>query len=1240
MSRDTTLSSDNSSFMFILFAPLSGKTHQTFPSVKAQSDTARKKYADFLRACYTQQELSSTKWPHPPKYINLAVISDDVHDNSKELLQVQQQNHFVDDVLKWKNSIAMQDILKPNSISGERYPVTKLLIEGAPGIGKSTFAWEVCQKWSQHQIFNEYSLVVLLRFRDKRMQEAKSISDLFHHPNPKLQSDIVHDIELVGGHGILLILDGFDEAPASKQTMDSIFIGLFTGQKLPKATVILTTRPTASAKLREVCRDKHSRRLEILGFSKKEIDEYIQCAFSDEQSQSDFKEYFSLNPHIHSMMHVPLNSAMMTQVYASCKPTGIVVPKTVSQLYSSLIRTLLFRHLKDRQEYRDTTTNIKSFKDLPPAMYDQFHKICNIAYTGIISAETELIFQHLTCDFDHFGLMHVTPELYVDKGASVSYTFLHVTIQEYLAAYHISQQTREEQIAIVKEHMESKGDSEKLKMVAKFLAEFSDYTSMQAVTAEREDYETVHSRVLEQEKSLPLFFAQCVIVGTTKSGKSSLMRRLSKQTNFDQHVSNLCAVTARDTEWTVLKHIDEGEKHVHTFLKDLCSKEATESLQLPSSSNGSSIISTTMSVDSQRVLENPHSTWELLPTKMSELQPILTTSDDMQQSYSGTKDLNNEVTELRTNRKELNYSHLIEKLLDVSKGTAAKDHLHDLGFIHLMDSGGQPEFLELLPALVSKPIIFLLVFDLRRAAEGLDKEFLAKSSDGSFDHPPFGVSTISTRDVILQTLASIYEMCFQIEDKIQQVFTLLVGTHSDHVADVRVRNQIDDAIQKLLTDTPYYKSGMLVVPNKEPPNRRFVYMVNNELTEDPVYEEIREKVNSILLRDSGGSNCKKDTPSSWLGFYLKMRPGGPQVLKYEQCVDIARRCSIKENDVQNVLEFLQKQLGVIKYFKDVAGLRDIVIADPQLIFDAVSGLVESVSCNNPNITPAQREEIQDRGLLSVQFIDQLAVQGRVNHPLSLHYLLKLFSHLHIAVPLDAEEYQPETMYFMPCLLQCAKPDPLQPAKEPLVAELLIVFDCGYCPKGLFSFLAATLAAKSTQPATKYTWLLNRKRLYKNQVSFHISEKDLGLLCTYTAYIYQCWEEDQSQSVLKIFLEKLHPHLNSCAQHDFRCLAGVCNEVRLAIQSGILSSLQKLNYIQDFKVGFYSPCDTNNKKHIGIIPQCMQHSLDSGVPKDMICLDCQKLVCPLRDEHKVWLLEFKVRLQYREIYSKTITLLDS
>ena len=303
-------------------------------------------------------------------------------------------------------------------------------------------AWEVCQKWGQHQLFNEYSLVVLLKFRDKRVQEAKSISKLFYHPNSKLQSELAEYITATGGHGLLLILEGFDEAPASKRTVDSIFVRLFTGQELPKATVILTTRPSASAELRQFCNGVNSRRIEIVGFGKKEIDEYIQCAFSDEQSRSDFKEYLSLYPHIHSMMYVPLNSAIVTHVYESCKSSGIVVPKTMTQLYSLLIRTLLLRHLKDKEEYKDTCINISSFKDLPQPMHDQFCKICEVAYTGIIRAETELIFQDLTNDFDPLGLMQACPELYVDKGASVSYNFLHLTLQEYLAASHFPAEQR------------------------------------------------------------------------------------------------------------------------------------------------------------------------------------------------------------------------------------------------------------------------------------------------------------------------------------------------------------------------------------------------------------------------------------------------------------------------------------------------------------------------------------------------------------------------------------------------------------------------------------------------------------------------------------------------------------------------------------------------------------------------------------------------------------------------------
>ena len=397
--------------------------------------------------------------------------------NRKDLVQFREQtiHGCIDDILEWKAPIEIGEILKPNCLYGTQYPVTQLLIEGAPGIGKSTFALEVCQKWGQHQLFNEYSLVVLLKFRDIRTHKAKSVSDLFYHPNPKLQSEIIDYITTTGGHGLLLILEGFDEAPTSIRTLDSIFVRLFRGQELPNATVILTTRPSASAELRQFCNSINSRRIEIVGFGKKDIDEYIQCAFSDEQLRSDFKEYLSLYPHIHSMMYVPLNSAIVTHVYESCKSSGTVVPKTMTQLYSSLIRTLLLRYLKDKEEYKGTCANINSFKDLPQPVYDQFCKICKIAYTGIMSAETELIFQDLPSDFDPLGLMQTCPELYVERGASVSYNFLHLTVQEYLAAYHISQQSKNEQATFMIDNMrEEISDMEdnifEKEVVLKFLA--------------------------------------------------------------------------------------------------------------------------------------------------------------------------------------------------------------------------------------------------------------------------------------------------------------------------------------------------------------------------------------------------------------------------------------------------------------------------------------------------------------------------------------------------------------------------------------------------------------------------------------------------------------------------------------------------------------------------------------------------------------------------------------------------
>ena len=358
----------------------------------------------------------------------------------------------IDDILKSKAPFEFNDLLKPNFVKEKEYPIRRLLLEGAPGIGKSTMSWEVCRKWGSGELFQEYSLVVMLRFRDSWVQKVKSLSDLFHFPGePEMQQQVAKQIKRTQGKGVLFILEGFDEAPPSLREKDSLFFELFKGSLLPNATVMVTTRPSASYDLQRCCKGASSRRIEVLGFGKKEINEYVEAHFRQGTLHvEDFNKYLELYPHIYSMMYVPLNSAIVTRVYQMCKSTSTIVPQTMTQLYTALVKTLLLRYLKEMEEYQDIT--IKNFGDLPQPVLDKFHRVCKLAFDGITKPKKEIIFSGLPKDFNSLGLMQSVSELYIDEGASVSHNFLHLTIQEFLAAYHLSFLSEDEQVTFLNEN--------------------------------------------------------------------------------------------------------------------------------------------------------------------------------------------------------------------------------------------------------------------------------------------------------------------------------------------------------------------------------------------------------------------------------------------------------------------------------------------------------------------------------------------------------------------------------------------------------------------------------------------------------------------------------------------------------------------------------------------------------------------------------------------------------------------
>ena len=327
-----------------------------------------------------------------------------------------------------------------------------ILVEGAPGVGKSTFAWKLCRKWSKGKLLQQYRLVVLLRLRDKRVREAKTVSDLFYYYNRHIQQTVVEEIQATGGRGVLLLFEGYDELPAKLRTSNSIFLDVIKGQELPTATVLITSRPSASGPLYEECRDFIDQHVEILGFTNENIQSYLKTTTSyDPSLLQGLQQYLTYYPHITPMLYIPLNCAIVVEVYRVHKSSKSLIPKTWTDLYSSLLRSLLLRYLDDHPAYRRQSWKSNSFRDLPADVFQQLCEVGRIAYEGILQ-DQQVIFSDLPSDFNSLGLMQCVPELYVDEVGAESFNFLHLTLQEYMAALHLSDQSVEKQIELFKNY--------------------------------------------------------------------------------------------------------------------------------------------------------------------------------------------------------------------------------------------------------------------------------------------------------------------------------------------------------------------------------------------------------------------------------------------------------------------------------------------------------------------------------------------------------------------------------------------------------------------------------------------------------------------------------------------------------------------------------------------------------------------------------------------------------------------
>ena len=417
-------------------------------------------YRDYLQVFYKRTFPSAEKRPYllPNHFANLAIITEDECRIGRDAFTDYSIRGSIDDILHMKQQIHYQDLFK----SEEGIEINFVVLEGRPGVGKTTLAQKLCSEWAENtnEMLKRYKLVVLVQLRDFSPNDKPSLNDILFHENADLSREVVNQIGRTNGKDVLLILEGWDELAIPlreitnvQRTKASVFINLVQRVSLTQATILVTSRHVATKDFHGRLHNVVSRFVEVLGLTSDDIRDYIKVSLNDPAKSSDLISQLQDRPHIESMCYIPLNCRIVCELFVEQEGE---LPSTITEIYSQLIRSILHRCFGDVEYF-------KSYANIPQKARSTFSAVCKLAFEGIVSHKlvfsqkeiVDLVDTEFSETFDGFGLFQAVQSFKI-HGSVKSFHFNHLTFQEYLAAYHISEHTDlSMQLELVTEHVKS-----------------------------------------------------------------------------------------------------------------------------------------------------------------------------------------------------------------------------------------------------------------------------------------------------------------------------------------------------------------------------------------------------------------------------------------------------------------------------------------------------------------------------------------------------------------------------------------------------------------------------------------------------------------------------------------------------------------------------------------------------------------------------------------------------------------
>ena len=358
---------------------------------------------------------------------------------------------------------------------------------------------------------------------------------------------------------------------------------------------------------------------------------------------------------------------------------------------------------------------------------------------------------------------------------------------------------------------------------------------------------------------------------------------------------------------------------------------------------------------------------------------------------------------------------------------------------HVVDSGGQPHFHDILPLAYPNTSLFILVIRLIEGLNGKLKVCICKDHDIY----PMPDDLVLTNQEYIVRMCRIAASCVNTANCFPHV--MIVGTHKGEgiFKTTNGKSMVREINEGLKNIRKEFENVLLCKSDDET-----IFDINTMATgeEHQMYTEELQKCISGVLTEK---NNMHSIPLKWLAFQLDLDQCGG-VVRMSKCYQDGHDLGMSREDVRDALLCFSRAALLLYYPDDIP---DLVLTNVDPIMDRLSRLVIATLTPNPNPSlHDQSERLRKCGLFNKNVLSKIYSDIQC-HDLSDYEFLKLLECLRITANVQGEEY------FLPCALS-SKP-PLQSSDfEMQCFPLVFTWNKSILPHGFFFTVAFELLCNS------------------------------------------------------------------------------------------------------------------------------------------------------------------------------------